>query len=176
MLLSTREIYRGRVIRLSIDEVQLPNGHRLPLEIVHHPGGAAVVALDAQRRVCLLRQWRHAAGGWVWELPAGKLEPDEPPAVTARRELAEEARVQASDWHDLGRYVSSPGVFTERIYLYLATGLSVAEGAQEDGEVFEVHWIPLSEALDWVDAGRIDDGKTGFGLLKAARYVASAEL
>jgi ADP-ribose pyrophosphatase len=176
MLLSTREIYRGRVIRLSIDEVELPNGHRLPLEIVHHPGGAAVVALDAQRRVCLLRQWRHAAGGWVWELPAGKLEPDEPPAMTARRELAEEARVQASDWHDLGHYVSSPGVLTERIYLYLATGLSVAEGVQEDGEVFEVHWVPLFEALDWVDAGRIEDGKTGFGLLKAARYVASTKL
>lgn len=176
MLLSTREIYRGRVVRLTVDEVELPNGHRLPLEIVHHPGGAAVVAIDAQQRVCLLRQWRHAAGGWVWELPAGKLEPAEPPHVTARRELAEEARVQAATWRDLGRYMSSPGVFTERIHLYLATGLSPAAGAQEDGEVFEVHWVPLDEALRRVDSGEIDDGKTGFGLLKAGRYVASGEL
>jgi 8-oxo-dGTP pyrophosphatase MutT (NUDIX family) len=176
MLLSTREIYRGRVVRLTVDEVELPNGHRLPLEIVHHPGGAAVVAIDAQRRVCLLRQWRHAAGGWVWELPAGKLEPDEPPHVTARRELAEEARVQAATWRDLGRYLSSPGVFTERIHLYLATVLSPAAGVQEDGEVFEVHWVPLDEALRRVDSGEIDDGKTGFGLLKAWRYVASGEL
>lgn len=176
MLLSAREIYRGRVVRLSIEDVELPNGHRLPLEIVHHPGGAAVVAIDARRRVCLLRQWRHAAGGWVWELPAGKLEPGEPPDITARRELAEEARVQATQWHELGRYLSSPGVFTERIYLYLATGLSPASGAQEDGEVFEVHWLPLDEALQRVDNGEIDDGKTGFGLLKAARYVASGKL
>lgn len=176
MLLSTREIYRGRVVRLTVDEVELPNAHRLPLEIVHHPGGAAVVALDARQRVCLLRQWRHAAGGWVWELPAGKLEPDEPPHVTARRELAEEAQVQASAWHELGRYLSSPGVFTERIYLYLATGLSVASGAREAGEVFDIHWVPLDEALRWVDDGRIDDGKTGFGLLKAARYVSSANV
>jgi ADP-ribose pyrophosphatase len=176
MLLSAREIYRGRVVRLAIEEVELPNGHRLPLEIVHHPGGAAVVAIDAQRRVCLLRQYRHAAGGWVWELPAGKLEPDEPPDATARRELAEEARVQAQNWHELGRYLSSPGVFTERIYLYLATGLAPAAGDQEAGEVFEVHWVPLEQALALVDSGEIEDGKTGFGLLKAARYVRGPDL
>lgn len=173
MLLSTREIYRGRVVRLTVEEVELPNGHRLPLEILHHPGGAAVVALDAAQRVCLLRQFRHAAGGWVWELPAGKLEPPEPAAETARRELAEEARVAAAQWHSLGQYLSSPGVFTERIHLYLARELTPAAGQAEQGEVFEIHWLPLEETLRWVDDGRIEDGKTGFGLLKAARYVAS---
>ena len=176
MLLSTKEIYRGRVVRLNVEEVELPNGHRLPLEIVHHPGGAAIVALDAERRVCLLRQYRHAAGGWVWELPAGKLEPDEPPAVTARRELAEEAHVGAARWHELGRYFSSPGVFTEIIHLYLATGLAPVAGEREDGEVFEVHWVGLEEALSWIDAGKIDDGKTGYGLMKAARYVTRHEV
>lgn len=176
MLLSAREIYRGRVVRLTVEDVELPNGHRLPLEIVHHPGGAAVVALDAQQRVCLLRQFRHAAGGWVWELPAGKLEPDEPPAETARRELLEEARTSARSWRSLGQYLSSPGVFTERVHLFLATDLAPAAGTAEDGEVFEVHWIPLDEALRRVDSGEIEDGKTGFGLLKAARYVSSREM
>lgn len=172
MLLSSKEIYRGRVVLLNVEEVELPNGHRMPLEIVRHPGGAAAVALDAKRRVCLLRQYRHAAAGWLWELPAGKLEPGEPPAVTAQRELAEEGGVGAARWLELGRYFSSPGVFTEVIHLYLATGLEAVSAAPEAGEVFEVHWIDFEEALAWVDLGKIDDGKTGFGLMKAARYVA----
>ena len=173
MLLSTREIYRGEVVHLNVEQVELPNGHRMPLEIIRHPGGAAVVALDDAQRVCLLRQFRHAADGWVWELPAGKLEPPEPAAETARRELAEEARIAARSWHPLGQFLSSPGVFTERIHLFLARDLSPTAGCAEAGEVFELHWVALGEALGWVDDGRIEDGKTGLGLLKAARYVAS---
>src|SRR5689334_8862323 len=94
--------FRGRVVTLTVDEVTLPNGHRAALEIIHHPGGAAVVALDDQQRVCLLRQYRHAAGAWLWELPAGKLEPNEPPLHTAQRELIEEAGTQAAQWQSLG--------------------------------------------------------------------------
>ena len=111
----------------------LPNGMRVPLEIVRHPGGAAVVAIDAQDRVCLLRQYRHAAGGYIYELPAGKLEPDEPPEATARRELVEEASVSAAHWTSLGAYFSSPGVFTEVIHLYLATELAPATADPEAG-------------------------------------------
>src|SRR5579871_6870425 len=96
------EQFRGRVIRVTTDDVFLPNGHLAHLEVVHHPGGAAVVALDSARRVCLLRQYRYVAGGWLWELPAGKLEPDEPPLVTAQRELVEEAGVSAKLWRPLG--------------------------------------------------------------------------
>jgi ADP-ribose pyrophosphatase len=168
MLLSTREIYRGRVVRLNVETVELPNGHRAELEILHHPGGAAVVAVDATRRVCLLRQFRHAAGGYVWELPAGKLEPQEPPLDTARRELVEEGGVSAARWRDLGRYISSPGVFTERIYLYLAEQLRPATRAPEAAEVFEVHWLPLHEAVARVHSGEFEDGKTCLGLLRAA--------
>ena len=173
MLLSTREIYRGRVVRLNVETVELPNGHRAELEILHHPGGAAVVAVDEACRVCLLHQFRHAAGGYVWELPAGKLEPAEPPAETARRELIEEGGVAASHWRDLGQYISSPGVFTERIYLYLATGLVPAARAPEAAEVFEVHWVPLDEAVARVHSGEIADGKTCLGLLKAAKRLQS---
>ncbi len=96
--------FTGRVVRVTTDEVVLPNGHRALLEVVHHPGGAAAVALDAEERICLLRQYRYVADGWLWELPAGKLEPDEPPLATAQRELAEEAGVRARHWRSLGTY------------------------------------------------------------------------
>lgn len=167
MLIASREVFRGRVTRLSVDTVELPNGHRADLEILHHPGGAAMVALDAQRRVCLLHQYRHAVGGYIWELPAGRLEPGEPPLETARRELAEEAGVAAERITPLGASVSSPGVFTERIHLFLATGLQAVPSAREAAEVFEVHWIPLDEAVRRCLDGDIDDSKTVVGLLRA---------
>src|SRR5262245_65968690 len=87
--------FRGRIITVTVDDVTLPNGHRASLEIVHHPGGAGVVAIDAQGRVCLLRQYRHAVGGYLWEVPDGKLEPNEPPMTTAQRELVEAAGMEA---------------------------------------------------------------------------------
>ncbi|MCU0758753.1 MAG: NUDIX hydrolase [Steroidobacteraceae bacterium] len=173
MLIAKREIYAGRVVRLDVETVELPNGHRIDLEIMHHPGGAAVVAVDDAGRVCLLRQFRHAAGGWVWELPAGKLEPGEPPGETVRRELVEEGGVRARHWEELGTYLSSPGVFTERIHLYLATGLEPAAHAPEAGEVFEVHWIPFEVAVGRVHSGEYTDGKTCLGLLKAQHRLAA---
>lgn len=167
MPIERKSIYEGRVIKVSVDTVDLPNGARVPLEIVRHPGGAAVVAIDAQRRVCLLRQYRHAAGGYIHELPAGKLEPDEPPEVTARRELVEEAAVSAQHWTSLGAYLSSPGVFTEVIHLYLATGLSPATAAPEADEVFQVEWWPLELAVERARNGELTDAKTIIGILRA---------
>src|SRR6516225_9362628 len=127
--------FRGRVITVTTDEVVLPNGHRAILEVVHHPGGAAVVALDSKRQVCLLRQYRYVAGGWIWELPAGKLEPNEPPLITAQRELVEEAGVSAREWQSLDSVLSSPGVFGEVLHLFLATGIEPAKAALESAEV-----------------------------------------
>jgi ADP-ribose pyrophosphatase len=168
MLLERKSIYAGRVIQVSLDTVELPNGMRLPLEIVRHPGGAAIVAIDAEDRVCLLRQFRHAAGGYIFELPAGKLEPHEPPGDTARRELTEEAAVSATEWTSLGAYFSSPGVFTEVIHLFLATGLTAAAAAPEAGEVFQVEWWPMAQAVERACNGEITDGKTIIGILRAA--------
>ena len=166
-LVSRTNHFRGRVVHVTVDEVVLPNGHRAQLDIVHHPGGAAVVALDAQARVCLLRQYRYVAGGWLWELPAGKLEPHEEPLVTAQRELAEEAGAHAGQWRSLGSYLSSPGVFTEVIHLYLATEILPAASAHEPSEVIEVHWVPFDAAQRWALDGTIRDGKTALGLLRA---------
>ena len=162
-----KTVFRGRVITVNVETVRLPNDHVTDLEIIHHPGGAAVVAVDTRRRVCLVRQYRHAAGGWIWELPAGKLEPDEPPLVTAQRELVEEAGTEASDWDSLGIYVSSPGVFTEIVHLFLARGLRAVTMAHEAGELIEVHWVPMSEACRRALGGELNDGKTALGLLRA---------
>lgn len=161
--------FRGRVIKVTVDEVELPNGRRTGLEVVHHPGGAAVVAIDVQNRVCLLHQYRYVAKGWVWELPAGKLEPDEPPLVTAQRELAEEAGVSAKEWSSLGQVLTSPGVFSEVLHLYLARDLQPATAALEPSEVLEVHWVPLPEAEERALNGDIQDAKTVIGILRAAQ-------
>src|SRR5690606_20459684 len=103
-------VFTGRVIQVNLEQVRLPNDHVATLEIIHHPGGAAVLAVDDAKRICLVRQFRHAAGGYIWELPAGKIDNREPPLQTAQRELEEEAGRRASHWQSLGEYLSSPGV------------------------------------------------------------------
>jgi ADP-ribose pyrophosphatase len=166
-----RNVFRGRVLTLNVERVRLPNGHVADLEIAHHPGGAAVVAIDAQRRVCLLRQFRHAAGGWLLELPAGKLDGGESPSKCARRELAEEAGAAAARWQELGAYLSSPGVLTEVIHLYLARDLSPVAASPEEHEVFDVQWVPLAEAVAMATDGRLVDGKSIVGLFRAREAV-----
>jgi 8-oxo-dGTP pyrophosphatase MutT (NUDIX family) len=160
--------YQGRVISVTVDDVILPNGRQAALEVVHHPGGAAVVAINDAQQMCLLRQYRYVAGGWIWELPAGKLEPAEPPQLTARRELTEEAGVVATEWLSLGTIVSSPGVFSEVIHLFLAQGLSVGRAKLEDSEVLEVHWVSFGEACEMALSGELRDAKTIIGVLRAA--------
>jgi ADP-ribose pyrophosphatase len=163
-----RTVFQGRVLTLNLEQVVLPNGTATELEIAHHPGGATVVAVDAVGRVCLLRQYRHAAGGWIIELPAGKLDHGEPPLDCARRELAEESGVSAERWEKLGAFFSSPGVLTEVIHVYLARELSPVEAHPEPHEVIEVQWIALHEAMAMATDGRIADAKTLVGLFWAA--------
>lgn len=162
-----RKIYAGRIVDLDVETVTLPNDATLEMEIVSHPGGAAVVAIDESDRICLLHQYRHIAGGYLWELPAGKIDDKEPPLQTAQRELEDEAGVLASDWHTLGDIVSSPGVFSEVIYLWLARGLQMVAAKPDADEVLEVHWVEFDEALGWAQTGKIRDSKTLVGLMRA---------
>jgi len=168
---SSKLIYQGKILQLAIDNVMLPNGKAVELEILRHPGGAAIVALDAQNRVCLLRQFRHAAGGWIWELPAGKLETGEGPKTTAARELAEEAGLQASHWETLGEIIPSPGFCNEIIHLYLARDLTLVTAQPEDDELIEVHWVPLEQALLQIHDGTLSDAKTMLGLTLAEKRI-----
>lgn len=163
------KIYRGTIISLDVEEVRLPNGTVMRMEVVRHPGGAAVVALDARDRVCLLRHYRPAIGAWLWELPAGKLDHGEPTLAAARRELQEEAGLLAARWDSLGSIWSSPGVLAERIDLYLARGLTRVAPSVDEDEVFETHWMAFDEVLEQVLADDGADAKTVVGLARAAR-------
>ena len=171
---SIRNVFQGRVLTLNLEQVRLPNGRVAELEIAHHPGGATVVAVDADGRTCLLRQFRHAAGGWLDELPAGKLDGGEPPLECARRELAEEAGVVARRWDKLGEFFSSPGVLTEVIHLFLARDLETTDARPGEHEVFEARWVPLDEAVALAASGQLRDAKTLIGLLWAREKLRQA--
>jgi len=157
----------GKIVKITQEHIILPNGKEVNFEFVHHPGGAAVVALDEKRRVCLLRHYRPVANDWLWEIPAGKRNNNEDPMETARRELREEAGLIAVKWRFIGMIYSSPGVFTEVIHLYLATGLTDVGNQPNEDELFEIHWLPLEKAAAMAVDSEITDAKTIIALLRA---------
>lgn len=165
-----REIYKGRIVDLRVERVTLPNGTAVDLELMHHPGAAAVVAADEQGRVVLIRQYRHAAGGYIWELPAGVLaSPGEAPRECAARELREEAGLTAAELRHLGTIFTSPGFCDERIHLFLARGLDEAGHAHEADEVIaEIRRVPIRDALAMIQRGEVVDAKTIAGLYLGA--------
>lgn len=163
--------FSGRIIAVDVETVTLPDGHCFELEIVQHPGGAAVVVLNDKAQVCLLSQYRHVAGEWLWELPAGKIDNEEAPLQTAKRELAEEAGLEASQWTELGKIYSSPGIFKECIYLYMARITRPVPVMHEPEEIIEIHWLDINEALTWIKNGQIIDAKTIVGLHLAVGLV-----
>lgn len=171
-----REVYHGRIVDLGIERVTLPNGARVDLEVVRHQGAAAVVAVDPAGRVVLIRQFRHAAGGFIWELPAGVLDhPGETPEACARRELLEETGLRAARLTRLTTILTTPGFTDERIHLYLAQELSEEHTAHGDDEVIaEIARVPFGEALAMIRRGDIVDSKTICGLYLAAAVLGVA--
>lgn len=164
-------IHKGRIIDFRLEEVTLPNGVSITLEIVRHPGAAAVVAVDDHGDVTLVRQFRHAAGGFIWEIPAGTLSPGEEPAACAARELREEAGLAAGELVHLGSILTAPGFCDERIHLFLARRLSLVEQRLDHDEVLSVSRVPLARALGMIRAGEIQDAKSIAGLHHAAAYL-----
>jgi len=166
--MSRTPLYSGRIVNLGIETVVLPNGVEVDLEIIRHPGAAAIVPVDAHGQVTLIRQHRHAAGGTILEIPAGVLEPGEAPEACARRELAEEVQLASDEWTHLGAIHTTPGFTDERIHLYLARALRPAEGRPDPDEVLEIVTMNLDEAINATLDGRITDAKTIAGLHLAA--------
>jgi len=176
-LISSEVLRQSRILEFRIDTVEAADGHRSTRDIAGHPGGVCMVAIDGQDRVLLVRQWRHATGGPLLEIPAGTLdrEPDgsiEDHALAAARELEEETGSRAATWRYLGGFYTAPGFTSELMHLYLATDLSAAHGdalQPDEDERLELYPTPFAEALAMTERGEIRDAKTIVGLLMVAR-------
>jgi 8-oxo-dGTP pyrophosphatase MutT (NUDIX family) len=166
-VLSSQHHWTGRIVSVSTERLRYPNGDEWDLDFVRHPGASAVVAVDEQQRVCLVRQYRHGVTEYLWEIPAGKLDKGEAPEVCAVRELREETGVTAARWTYLGIYVPAPGIFTEVIHLYLAQDLTIGAAKPDNDEDLELAWLPIAEASERILTGEWNDGKTGFALWRA---------
>jgi 8-oxo-dGTP pyrophosphatase MutT (NUDIX family) len=163
--------HSGRVIQVSTERLRYSNGREYDIDFVRHPGAAAVVAVDSSDRVCLVRQYRHGVEDFLWEIPAGKLDAGEPPAVCAERELKEETGVEAKRWTSLGLYIPAPGLFTEVIHLYLARELRIGAANPDADEELEIKWLPVKDAADLILRGEWNDGKTALALWRAQYHL-----
>jgi ADP-ribose pyrophosphatase len=173
--ISSRRIYTGKVVSLDIDTVRFPNGSTGELEMIRHSGASAVVPfLDDPEsddpRILLIRQYRYAAEGYVYEIPAGRLDAGEAPAECAMRELREETGYKAGKLQPLTTFYTTPGFTDERIHLFLATELEAGETERESDEIMDLHPIKRSDVLKMVESGEIRDGKTMVGLLFVSAF------
>lgn len=166
--------YTGRVISIDLDTVRFPDGSTGELEMVRHPGASAIVPvigdLNDDPEVLLIRQYRYAAEGYLYEIPAGRLDPGEAPSDCAHRELKEETGYTAARVEHLFTMFTTPGFTDEKIHLYLATGLVAGESAREADEFMELAPVKLSRALSMIEQGGIQDAKTALALLFAAGF------
>ena len=165
-----RLTYQGRSIALYVEEAELPDGRRVDLDVVRHPGAAAVVPFETEEVVLLIRQFRHAAGGTIWEVPAGKLDGDTP-EVCAVKELEEEAGRRAGRLERLGSIWTTPGFTDEVIHLFAAFDLEPIPQRLESDEVIEVVPTPIGEALELIWSGELRDAKSAIALIHAARRI-----
>ena len=167
-----RSIFTGRIFEARVDTVLMPDGSQLRREVVDHPGAVAIVPINDNSEVILVRQYRYPAGQRLLEIPAGTLEPDESPDATAQRELQEEIGFASRNLRALGGFYASPGFCTEFIYLYLARDLVPSKLPEDEDEDINVEPIPLSRVDQLIRHGEIQDGKSIAGLLMA-RYLFS---
>jgi ADP-ribose pyrophosphatase len=162
-LVSSRTVYRGPVFSVTTDHVEEPNGVRARRDVIHHSGSVVVLAVDdstATPRVLLERQYRHAATDYLWELPAGRIDPGEKDLHAAQRELLEETGYTARKWRRILKFYASPGFVAETMAVFLATGLRAGEAQPEEDEVIYIRMVPLPAAVRMVIRGTIRDAKT----------------
>ena len=170
-----QRIWQHRFLDAQLDQVRYPDGSVGEQVLIHHPGASAVVPFlsdpaGADPQVLLIKQYRYATGGLLWEIPAGRLEPGEAPLTCAHRELLEETGCTATGMEHLTAFWTTPGFTNEKIHIFLATGLTRGATAHEEDEFIEVVPMALSEALAKIEAGEITDAKTMIGLLFAAGF------
>lgn len=162
-LVSSKVVYRGPIFWITTDQVREPGGVKVRRDLIHHSGSVVVLAVDDSRqvpRVLLERQYRHAAGGCLWELPAGRIDPGEEELKAAQRELIEETGYRATRWRRILKFFASPGFMDETMAVYLATGLESGVAEPEDDEMIRKRMFPLPAVVKMILKGKIHDGKT----------------
>ena len=170
-IVSSREVYKCGLFRVTEEEATDPSGFDIKRSIVRHLGSAVMMAVDEKNRILLVRQFRLPAEKNLWELPAGRLDAGEKPLEAARRELREETGYKARNWKRLATFWPSPGYVGERMTIFLATGLTAGEPQPMEDERIECRWFTRKELDEMIRAGKIEDGKTIIGFLMWMRYV-----
>jgi len=170
--LSSKQIFDGVVVKLFVDEVELPDGSKSIREIVRHPGAVCVIPVDENGDVIMIKQFRYPFGEILYEIPAGKLEPGEDPYEAAKRELEEETGVNARCVEFIGTMYTTVAILDEKIHMYLATGITYKNAHPDEGEFLEVEKIPLKTLVQMVMDGKIPDSKTQIAILKAEKFLA----
>jgi ADP-ribose pyrophosphatase len=164
-------VYQGKVFELIRENVTLENGTTTDVEFIEHPGATAIIPFLDDTRIVLLKQYRHALKKYIWEIPAGTLDPQEETISCAQRELIEETGYSADRWHKLGEITPLPGYSDERIHIFLARDLQPAEQHLDKDEIINVHEVNFTEALDMIKRGEIQDGKSIAGLYLASNSI-----
>lgn len=159
------------MLEMVTEEVELPGGRRATLDLIRHPGASAIVPFLSEREVLLIRQYRYAAGGYIHEVPAGKLDPGESPEICAARELEEETGKRAGRLESLGSILTTPGFTDERIHLFAAFDLTPGQRNLDDDELIELVPMPLQQALEMIWTDQLPDAKSALALLHAAQRV-----
>ncbi|MBQ4509161.1 MAG: NUDIX hydrolase [Clostridia bacterium] len=170
--LNSRQIFDGVVVKLFVDDIELPNGKKSIREIVRHPGAVCVIPVDEDENVIMIKQFRYPFSEVLLEIPAGKLEPNEDPLEAVKRELEEESGVNAESVEYIGTMYTTVAILDEKIHMYLATGLTYKNAHPDDGEFLEVVKIPLKTLVEMVMDGKIPDSKTQIAILKAEKILA----
>jgi ADP-ribose pyrophosphatase len=170
-LISSKEITSNRIFTVTQERAIDPDGFEIQRAIVRHRGSAVMMPVDENRRILLIRQYRLPARRYLWELPAGTLDPGEKPLQAARRELREETGYRARHWTKLAEFFPSPGFLSEKMTIYLATGLTEGEASPMEDERIHVRWFTEKEVDEMIRAGKILDAKTNIGFLRWKRYV-----
>jgi ADP-ribose pyrophosphatase len=170
-LISSKRLIKTKIFEVTMDEAYDPEGFRIKRAIIQHQGSAVMMAVDDDRRILLVKQYRLPARSYMWELPAGRVDPGETALQAARRELREETGFRATRWRKLAHFYVSPGFLAETMTIYLATGLTAGKHDWMEDERIETKWFTMDEVDEMIRRGEIQDAKTMVGFFSWQRYV-----